>query len=89
MIIGGILKSEIAELNKNETQEFIDLLSTNAYWNLPKEIERLGLDGHEVVIEGIKDGEYHIVNRWVPEEDDPVYNMQKYLFSLIQQKFGE
>ena len=86
---GGILKSETAELNKNETQEFIDLLSTNAYWNLPKEIERSGPDGSEVVIEGIKDGEYHIVNRWVPEKDDPAYNMQKYFFTLIQQKFGE
>lgn len=86
---GGILKSATAELNKNETQEFIDLLSTNAYWNLPKEIERSGPDGSEVVIEGIKDGEYHIVNRWVPEKDDPAYNMQKYFFTLIQQKFGE
>ena len=86
---GGILKSETAELNKNETQEFIDLLSSNTYWNLPREIERLGLDGHEIVIEGIKDGEYHIVDRWVPEKDDPLYNIQKYFFALIQQKFGE
>lgn len=86
---GGILKSETAELNKNETQEFIDLLSTNVYWNLPKDIERLGLDGYEVVIEGVKNGEYHIVNRWVPEKDNPVYNIQKYFFTLIQQKFGE
>lgn len=86
---GGIFNSEKAELNKNETQEFIDLLITNAYWNLPKEIESLGLDGYEVVIEGIKHGEYHIINRWVPEKDDPVYNMQEYFFALIKQKFGE
>ena len=42
------------------------------------EIDRLGLDGYTIVVEGVKDGKYHIVNRWVPIEDDLVYDLQEY-----------
>jgi hypothetical protein len=52
-------------------------------------IDYLGLDGHNVVVEGIKDGVYHIVNRWVPKKSDPVNSIEEYFFNLIKQKFGE
>jgi hypothetical protein len=86
---GGISKAKKAELNKIETQEFFALLNKADYWNLPTEIEKLGLDGHQVVVEGIKDGVYHIANRWVPEAPDPVNSIEEYFFTLIKQKFPE
>ena len=48
------------------------------YWNLPTVVEmsEIGLDGHEVVVEGVKDGNYHIVNRWEPREPDPIYSYE-------------
>ncbi len=49
----------------------------------------MGLDGYTIVVEGVKEGKYHIVNRWVPTEDDPVYNLQEYFDALIERKFGE
>ena len=53
------------------------------------EIDRLGLDGYTIVVEGVKDEKYHIVNRWVPIEDDLVYDLQEYFDALIERKFGE
>jgi hypothetical protein len=84
---GGILKSEKAELDSKETQEFLTLLNNTKYWDLPTEIDVLGLDGHNVVVEGVKDGTYHIVNRWVPEKTDPVYIVEEYFFDLIKKKY--
>ena len=86
---GGILRSEKAELSKQETQEFFDLLNKKDYWTMPAEIEEFGLDGHHIVIEGIKDGVYHIVDRWCPGEDDPVNSFVEYFRNLIHQKFSE
>jgi len=86
---GGISKSETAKLNEKETQEFLSLLSSADYWDLPKEIDLLGWDGDKVVVEGVKDGEYHIVDRYMPEGRDPVYDLEKYFISLIEEKFSE
>jgi hypothetical protein len=37
------------------------------FWNLPSNIERGGLDGFIVLIEGITKGKYQMVYRWAPE----------------------
>lgn len=87
---GGISRSEKAELNQNETQEFLAILDNADYWSLPIEIESSGLDGHNIIVEGVKDGKYHIIDRWVPEETDPVvYRIEEYFSTLIKQKFTE
>jgi len=86
---GKLIKSEKAEMNKNEIQIFLEVLDKANYWKLPKKTERLGCDGHSIVIEGVKDGEYHIIDRWSPEETDTVYSLERYFFDLIKQKFDE
>ena len=86
---GGILKSESAKLSREETKEFLDLLNDKDYWNMPKEVERLGCDGYDVVIEGVKNGVYHIVNRWCPMENDPAFYIEKYFENLVKEKFPE
>ena len=63
------------------TQEQVKLLQdalTEAdFWNLPSEIDYSGLDGSEWILEGVKDGTYHAVERWVPLQEDPVYTIGK------------
>ena len=36
-------------------------------WEMPEDIEVFGLDGSTWIIEGIRDGEYHMVHRWSPD----------------------
>ncbi|MCL1792204.1 MAG: hypothetical protein FWG40_12850 [Peptococcaceae bacterium] len=86
---GGISRSERAELDKDETQEFLRLLNKARYWKLPREVRRIGLDGYDVVVEGVNDGVYHIVERWMPRKYDPVKRIEDYFFALIEQKFPE
>ncbi|MCL1809641.1 MAG: copper amine oxidase N-terminal domain-containing protein [Clostridiales bacterium] len=85
---GGISRSKKAKMNKAETDEFLELLKKNDYWNLPaEEIKLFVLDGHNFVVEGVKDGTYHIVDRCTPEEGEDVYGLQEYFFNLLKQKF--
>ena len=83
----GISKHEKAKLDKNETQEFLELLNKIKYWSLPTEIERLGVDGHHTILEGVKGGKHHIVDRWSPEESDPFYSVEEYFLNIVKQKF--
>jgi|GEM_PF-1055993 len=85
---GGLLRSEQTQLNEAETQEFLDLLNEIDFWNLPAEIDSLGLGGNDVLFEGVKDGEYHIVYRWVPESFDPVfYKVEQFFRNLVSERF--
>jgi len=92
---GGISKSETAKLSEKETQEFLSLLSKADYWELPKGIDLVLWGNYCVVVEGVKDGAYHIVGRWVwvPEEvgpvPDSVSDLEEYFISLIEEKFSE
>jgi len=83
----GLLRYERARLNEAETLEFLNLLNKTDFWSLSAEVERMGLDGWRVVIEGVKDGVYHIVDRWVPESNDPVSDIEQFFHDLVEQKF--
>ncbi len=63
---------------KAETDAFLELIRTADFWNLPEEKNVLGLDGHDFVIEGVKDGVYHAVERWCPGGSDPVGRIEIY-----------
>jgi len=83
----GPLRSGRRRLNEIETLDFLHLLDETDFWSLPTEIDRIGVDGHRVIFEGIEDGTYHIVNRWVPTSDDPVSEIRQFFFDLAGQQF--
>lgn len=43
---------------------FLDLLRDTSYWTMPVTGRNIGLDGAHWVLEGVRDGEYHVVDRW-------------------------
>lgn len=45
-------------------------LATADFWNLPTRAEA-GLDGEQWIIEAVRDGRYHVVDRWTPAPDGP------------------
>jgi len=55
-----------------------------AFWSQPTEIKSEGLDGSEWIIEAVKNGKYHMVVRWSPDEDqsEKFRAIGKYLISL-------
>lgn len=51
-----------------EWKEFTRLLEQTCYWNLPTDSDdRGGKDGAQWILEGVKGGRYHVVDRWSPE----------------------
>lgn len=69
---GRLIKNRRRELNKEETDWFLGRIEELKFWSLPtKEPEEpnvIRLDGAEWILEGIKDGEYHLVERWSPDK---------------------
>jgi hypothetical protein len=41
------------------------------FWNMPSPETRLGLDGQTWVVEGVRPGAYHAVERWEPQDGIP------------------
>ena len=74
----GTLQSEKRrKLRQHEWNRLLDLLKEAGFWELPyvekesgpnaKGEETICLDGSEWVIEGVRNGQYHAVNRYCPE----------------------
>jgi hypothetical protein len=64
---GKLILNQTRKLAKAEWDEFTRLLERTCYWELPTEDERLGRDGARWILEGVRGGRYHIVDRWGPE----------------------
>jgi hypothetical protein len=49
---------------------FLKLLGQADFWKAPTEekSDAVGEDGAQWIVEGVKDGQYHVVDRWSPEE---------------------
>lgn len=69
---GEIRTNRSVSLTRKQVSEFLDCLKKADFWKLPTEEEVpegvVQLDGAQWIIEGVKDGKYHIVDRWSPEK---------------------
>lgn len=54
-------------LTQEQWNDFLQLLERAGFWSMPTRDSRRGLDGAEWVLEGVRGGEYHVVDRWSPE----------------------
>jgi len=63
-----LIKSKTIQASQQQVTNFLQLLDKANFWCLPVRDERKGIDGGTVIIEGVKDGKYQVVNRWSPEE---------------------
>ena len=57
-------------LSEEQTDWFLGKIGENTFWKLPSIQETMGLDGSQWVIEGIKNGSYHLVDRWSPKDGE-------------------
>lgn len=65
---GRILRTDTKRLSKDEWCEFKRLLDETSYWQMPSvDDEGGGLDGAQWILEGVRNGQYHLVDRWSPE----------------------
>ena len=51
-------------LSEKDSKEFLQTLSALSFFKMPTEEDERGLDGDEWILEGVKEGRYHVVVRW-------------------------
>ncbi|MCV5690214.1 hypothetical protein OFN32_39010, partial [Escherichia coli] len=53
-------------LGSSRTRILLEALTRIGFWDLPADEGRgeLGFDGSQWIIEGVKDGKYHRIERW-------------------------
>jgi hypothetical protein len=67
---GRVLRTAKHSLTEDEWCEFIQLLNKSNYWKMPAFLDERGFDGSEWILEGVKDGRYHVVSRWSPDSGE-------------------
>jgi hypothetical protein len=56
-------------LTREQTQAFLGRLKKAGFWSLPSPVNaQTGTDGSQLNIEGVKEGKYYVVDRWLPHE---------------------
>ena len=77
---GQLITDEEHKLGHDDAKQFLDLIEQKAqFWSQPTEpapvitynkdgtqTETIGVDGAQWIMEGVKDGKYHVVDRWSP-----------------------
>jgi hypothetical protein len=78
---GRIIRYGVSWLTKSKTQSLLSALAAARFWNLPTlagtnagpdGVQWIGTDGAQWIVEGVKNGQYHVVDRWSPDTADPV-----------------
>lgn len=66
---GVLIENTSRVLNREETQAFLLRVNRVDFWEAPNPVDdQRGTDGSQWVMEGVKRGQYHIVDRWMPRD---------------------
>lgn len=65
---GVLTVNQEIEIGAREWDTFVRLLDGANYWHLATNKEVMGTDGAQWILEAVKDGQYHVVDRWSPHE---------------------
>jgi hypothetical protein len=80
---GHLLRDKSTMLSKARTDNFLSLVEKQNFWTFPStDRSPTGTDGSRWVIEGVKDGRYHFVDRWSPS-DGPVWTIGFFMQSQL------
>lgn len=66
---GRLIEKQTEKLSAIQVKDLIEQVRSAKFWELPTEEKRasFGIDGARWILEGIQDGNYHIVDRWSPK----------------------
>jgi hypothetical protein len=71
---GHLVLDRESQLSKEATDWFLAEVKHARFWDIPtRDDSRVVLDGAEWIIEGVKQGRYHVVDRSSPDPKDPAH----------------
>jgi hypothetical protein len=90
---GHLIFNRESPLSNEATEWFLAELKYAGFWDLPtRDDSRVVLDGAQWIVEGVKQGRYHVVDRPSPDPKDPAHILGTALminlarFRLLYQK---
>lgn len=81
---GRLVVNRTKPLSRRDVSWFLGLMEEQNFWELPtteRDPDIITLDGAQWIIEGVKQGKYHVAERWSPEKG-PVRNLALTLIQL-------
>jgi len=75
---GRISRYSVSWATKAKTQSWIAAFDQAGFWRLPTQPpddDVIRLDGAQWIFEAVKNGQYHVVDRWSPDPGDPVRDL--------------
>jgi hypothetical protein len=64
---GRLVVDKNVVVEKAQVDVFLRELQAFSFWTMPTEIRQSGMDGAQYILEGVRRGEYHVVDRWSPQ----------------------
>jgi len=72
---GTLIENTSQALDETQIRSFLALVDRVNFWTVPNPVDdQAGTDGSQWIIEGLKSGKYHVVDRWTPESG-PAYDL--------------
>jgi hypothetical protein len=66
---GHLVENTSRPITREQTQAFLARLQKVSFWSLPSHVnDQTGTDGSQWIIEGVKEGKYHLADRWSPDK---------------------
>lgn len=88
---GKLIEDTSRPLTQQQADKFLATIQRLQLWKLPthETPETVGCDGAQWIIEAIKDGNYHVVDRWTPAKG-AVHDLGlTFLFGLAQMQIAK
>ena len=86
---GKLIKNTSRSMAQEKTDKFLEQIKEAGFWKIPSYEKTFGFDGAQWIIEGVKDGKYHVVDRWTPSKG-PIRELGMTLaFTLAQLKIPQ
>jgi hypothetical protein len=67
---GHLVENKARPVTREATERFLTKVKQEQFWKLPsyETPATVGCDGSQWIIEGFKDGKYHVIDRWTPSK---------------------
>lgn len=78
------VRSEQRSLSVDEVNHWLSLLEAVDFWKMSTFDEEMGVDGATWLLEGVRDGKHHVVERWSPRRRDAYRRACMYLLSKVR-----
>jgi len=80
---GKITLSKSTRLSDAQWENFQRLLDKVKLWEMPtKDPELGGYDGDQLILEAVRAGGYHVVDRWSPDAGDDYTSLCRYMLTV-------